>query len=226
MLARGTGVAPSGFVTLDAHARSEIVSRLENGEAVDDAVFDAIYPHSLRVKSSCFWTPVAVALRAAEMLAPRPDTRVLDVGAGVGKLCIVGAARTRALFVGIEQREHLVRAAASAARALGTTNARFFHGSFEQIDIETFDAIYFFNPFEENLWPAEDQLDHTVELSEKRFVRDLLGVAKMLAQARPGTRVVTYHGLGADLPPEFAHVHRKPISSGALDVFIKKARAA
>lgn len=203
------------------HTLDLMQRRLRAGVPVADFLFDELYPYSLRAKSSAFWTPVAVALRATELLAPSRGARVLDVGAGVGKFCIVGAARADAVFVGIEQRLHLVLAAERAARCLGAVNAHFLHGAFEGADIESFDAVYLFNPFEENLWPPVAQLDKTVELSAGRFVRDVARARHVLSRARPGTRVVTYHGLGAAMPPNYERVSCEPIHSGALDLWIK-----
>jgi SAM-dependent methyltransferase len=217
----GTQVAPLHRVIVAQHKVDEMLRRLESGEPVADSVFDQLYPWSQRMQSPAFWTPVAVALRATELLVPKGTGRVLDVGSGVGKLCIVGAASTNAHFVGIEQREHLVRIAKDAARRVGLVNAHFVHDTFDRADVGSYDAIYFFNPFEENLWPPAAHLDHTVELSEARFVRDAASAHRLLDAARIGTRVVTYHGLGVEMPPQYEHVSRERAHSGSLDLWVK-----
>ena len=64
---------------------------------VSDAELDQVFPEELRERSHLHWTPVAIALRAAALLVPEParsGVRVLDVGAGVGKMCLVGAVVT------------------------------------------------------------------------------------------------------------------------------------
>src|SRR4051795_13047165 len=102
---------------------------LARGEPVDDAALDAVFPDELRARSAVHWTPVAVARRAAAMLAPLAGHRILDVGAGVGKMCVIGAAVTRATWWGIEQDEAQVEAARHAAWALGVDGeTRFVHG--------------------------------------------------------------------------------------------------
>jgi 2-polyprenyl-3-methyl-5-hydroxy-6-metoxy-1,4-benzoquinol methylase len=49
--------------------------------------FDQIYPGEQRERSCLHWTPLDVAQRACALLASEPAARVLDIGAGVGKLC-------------------------------------------------------------------------------------------------------------------------------------------
>ncbi len=72
--------------------------------SVEDEKFDLIYPPEVRELSSIFWTPVRIAAEAAELLAVTPATRVLDIGCGPGKFCLVAAKLTEGSFTGIEQR--------------------------------------------------------------------------------------------------------------------------
>jgi SAM-dependent methyltransferase len=196
---------------------------LREGRAVD-AEFDLIYPPTVRSVSSSFWTPMSVAIRAAELLVYRASTRVLDVGSGPGKFCIVGAAVTGASFTGIEHREHLVRTARGAAARLGVEGARFLHGTFDTLSVANFDAFYFFNPFEENIWDL-DHLDRTVELSHTRFEADVKRAQKLLAAARVGTRVVTYHGLGGEMPSGYVQVLRESRHTGYLELWMKNGES-
>ena len=199
-----------------------IEAHLRGGQVVVDSVFDDVYPLEMRAVSSSFWTPVCVAVRAADLLVHGKSNRILDVGSGIGKFCIVGGASTRAAFVGVEQRPYFVRVAEEARRRLGVQSAQFIEGSFDDVDVTDFDGIYFFNPFEENLWGAAAQLDHTVELSEARYHADIEAAKSMLSRARVGTRVVTYHGFGGDLPPSYELVLSEPIRTDKLDLWIKR----
>ena len=188
---------------------------------VTDAEFDRVFPASARDVSSEYWTPVAVAQRAASLLVQEGCRRVLDVGSGVGKFCIVGAAFTGATFVGVEHRGHFVATAREAARRIGVSSAEFIHGTFDVVNVAEFDALYFYNPFEENLWPPYVQLDQTVHLSEGRFSADLELAQLMLAQAPIGTRVMTYHGLGDGIPAGYALARKEPHRSGYLKLWVK-----
>src|SRR4029078_5531458 len=81
-------------------------------------------------------------------LAPVPSLRVLDVGAGVGKMCLIGALVTGATWWGVEQDEGLFQTANHAAWALGiAARTRFVHGDGSRLPWDEFDALYFYNPF-------------------------------------------------------------------------------
>jgi hypothetical protein len=102
---------------------------LQRRIAVSDAEFDQVFPDELRDRSHQHWTPIEIATRAAEFLAPEPCARVLDVGAGVGKMCLVGALVIGAMWWGVEQDQALVAAATQAAWLLDVgAQTRFVHG--------------------------------------------------------------------------------------------------
>lgn len=205
--------------------RSEAVAvgeALRRGAAVSDAEIDGVFPDELRERSHLHWTPVAVAMRAAALLAPSPEARVLDVGAGVGKLCLVGALATGATWWGIEQDAVQVAAANHAAWALDATGrTRFVHGDGSRLAWDGFDALYFYNPFS------------TVMLGPhaSAFVRyatvhaTLRRIEQRLAATRPGTRVVTFHGFGGRWPPGFTRLARELIADGALELWVRDAAA-
>ena len=65
------------------HAR-ELRDALARREAVSDAELDQVFPEELRDRTHLHWTPIAVAVRAAALLAPTPGARILDVGFGWG----------------------------------------------------------------------------------------------------------------------------------------------
>ncbi len=200
---------------------AELVMRLRAGRAVTDASFDEIYPGNIRRLSATFWTPVAVACRAATLLAPDRASRVLDVGAGAGKLCILGSIATGATFVGVEQRAHLVEIAVRAASRASARGASFVHGHFDALDVTAFTGIYFFNPFEENLWPPKERIDEAPGPCAAKFDEDVRRAHAMLQRTRAGTRVVAYHGLGALMPHGFVHVLRERQHTGYLDLWIR-----
>lgn len=192
-----------------------------SGDGDPDAEFDDAYPPGIRAVSSCFWSPVSVAIRAAELLVTSRASRVLDVGSGVGKFCIVGAAATGATFTGVEHRPRFVSVARRVADAFGVTSAHFQCATFDAVDAKNCEGIYLFNPFEENLWGPIEVLDKTVPLSRERFARDTVRAERLLASARVGTRVVTYHGFGSVMPPGFRLMLRERHRSGNLELWVK-----
>lgn len=192
-----------------------------------DAIFDQIYPAEVRAVSRCFWTPARVAARVAQLLVRSPTTRVLDVGAGVGKFCIIGAAVTGATFVGVERRPRLVQFARQAADVCGVPSVSFISAEFHTLPVENFDALYFFNPFEENLWDPPDRLDHLDDADPgcaERFGADIGRAERMLFEARPGTRVATYHGFGGQMVPGYDLVHTEQQGTGVIQIWVKRER--
>lgn len=127
-------------------------ARLRAGEPISDEEFDAVYSSEVRSLSLRHWTPVSVARRAAYLLTGLGGaTHILDVGAGPGKFCIVGALSTTAHFVGVEHRRRLVEVAQMAAVRFGADRAHVVHANLLDFDCRTFDGFYFYNPFREQL---------------------------------------------------------------------------
>jgi predicted RNA methylase len=203
---------------------SDIARTLRSGALVVDVEFDDVFPLHARRVSRVHWTPVEVATRAARLLVNRDGATILDVGAGVGKFCIVAAATVRARVRGIEHRRGLVDIARTAASRVGV-DVDFVHGTLEDEDASQVDGVYLFNPFAENLSAPRDRLDRTVEHSLERFWRDVGTTERFLRAARAGTRVVTYCGFGGSMPEDYVLAHRERHSS-TLELWIKRDRTA
>jgi hypothetical protein len=203
-----------------------LASKLREGRAVTDSEFDRVLPRAAREVAAAFWTPVSVARRAAELLVHNRRSKVLDIGSGVGKFCIVGAASTGSSFVGVEHREHFVLTARAAARKIGVISALFVHSTVDAINPRDFEAIYLFNPFEENLLSPTGHLDETVELSARRFAADVALAQSVLTRARAGTLVATYHGFGGPMPLGYRRVLKERHPSGVLELWVKTRRTA
>jgi predicted RNA methylase len=192
---------------------------------LEDEAFDRIYPPAVRGLSGRHWTPVNVGRRVAELLRRAGVRNVLDVGAGVGKFALVAAAAEPALnVVGVEQRSRLVRIARVAALRLGVENALFVEGDATSARWSEFDGLYFFNPLAENLFGKADRIDDDVELSNSRYVREVLRVEEALRVAPTGTVVVTYHGSSTRIPTSYDVAHAERAGSDWIRCWTK-ARA-
>ena len=167
--------------------------------SIEDEKFDLIYPPQVRDLSPVFWTPVAVAAEAAKLLAPQSTTRVLDIGCGPGKFCLVAASLSEGRFTGVEQRGELVAAAQRAAAELRLSEVEFRHANITDVSFSEWDAFYLFNPFEENICEGY-KIDSAVPLSIRLFKRYTIYVAEQFAGLPHGTRVVTYMGYGDEIP--------------------------
>jgi SAM-dependent methyltransferase len=199
-----------------------MAARVRSGNLPSDEEFDLLYDDWSRRLSPHYWTPIAVARRAAQLLAEDGRRRVLDIGSGVGKFCLVGALTTGALFVGIEQRPNLVAAARAAAARLGTRRSRFLIGDFAELDFRRFDGFYLFNPFEELLTVGMEPIDTTVDLSPARFRRNLRWLSSKLRRAPDDATVVTYFGHGERELAGFRQVRKEFAGEDALVVWRKR----
>lgn len=128
---------------------------------------------------------------ASEFLAERPGAKVLDIGSGAGKFCLIGAVNTKGHFTGVEQRQELVELSQRLSDYYYIRNARFIHANIISVDFSAYDAFYFYNSFYENLKPGE-RIDDAVALGRDLYHLYSLHIVEQLACCRPGTRLVTY----------------------------------
>ncbi len=190
-----TGSIPGAARVLNASR----ASLLESIAAVEDGSFDRVYPPRIRALSAAHWTPVSVARRAAEFLVSMPGTRVLDIGCGPAKFCIVGALSTPGVFTGVDQRRQLCELGRSIIEGAGIGNATVLQANIRDIPFQEYDAFYLFNPFAENL-DGRIAIDGTVALCAAKYHEYTEDVARKLALAPIGTRVATYYGACEEVP--------------------------
>ena len=188
---------------------------------VCDGAFDAVYPGWAQEASARYWTPVRVALDAAELLREAGATAVLDVGSGVGKFAVVARLASGLEITGVEQRPNLVSAARNAA-ARYRAPVQFICDRIEHIDPHVYDGFYFFNPFGENLVGHDERLDHEVTLSRQRFARDVRIVERWLEEAVVGTSMVTYNGFGGRIPTSYELVLEQPAGRHRVRLWTKR----
>jgi SAM-dependent methyltransferase len=195
--------------------------------ADEDVAFDAVYPTAIRLVSRRFWTPVSVARRAARLLHEAGARKVLDVGSGVGKFVLVAAGEAPDMrFVGVEQRPHLVAVARDAQQQLQLPNAAFVVGEATTSSWRSFDGFYFFNPYAENLFVADDRLDDSVDLTATRFYRDVVRTERALRAAPLGTAVATYHGMSGRMPACYEVAQSVRAGSDWLRLWVKTQERA
>lgn len=174
---------------------------LKPGNYVNDAAFDWLYPEKIQQLSRRHWTPISIAKTAARFLANEPGKKILDIGSGVGKFCLVGARfYPESTFFGVEQRESLYQQAMEAKEVMQSRNTHFIHGNFTELDLSAYDGFYFYNSFFENL-VDQDQIDAAVEQSTSLYNFYSRHLFKQLDKCASGTRLVTFHSLEDEVPP-------------------------
>ena len=185
----------------------------------NDAGFDWLYPEHYQLMSEKQWTPLAVARKAAEFLA-EPDAKVLDIGSGIGKFCIVGGHYfPETFFYGVEQRYELILLSEEVKRYTGLQNANFIYANITQINFKEFDHFYFYNSFYENIDPI-NKIDDTIETTYSLYAFYNQYLLSVLKEKPSGTRLVTYHSSEREIPPEYLLVDVS--FDAALKMWIKQ----
>jgi SAM-dependent methyltransferase len=160
---------------------------------ISDKEFDDNFPKEIERLSGKHWAPATIAKRAAKFLVNRPGVRVLDIGSGAGKFCVIGAACNDALFYGVEQRENLCRLADKIAQHYQLSNVKFIHANVIDIDFSQYNAFFFYNAFYENI-EDNNAIDSSVELDPALYQSYTLALTEKLLKMPAGTRLVTYWG--------------------------------
>ena len=195
---------PTPIDCLAGPSPSRIANALRAGSCPSDRAFDAFLPEDLRRASGEYWTPLAVALRAAQWLREIGARCVIDIGAGPGKFCIAAALAGEGDYVGLEHRHRLVTEARWLARLFGVNDrVRFIEGTLVETPLPAADAYYLYNPFAENLFGPGGYLDREVGLGCDRYALDVGAAQSMFRRAPAGTIVVTYNGFGGLMPASY-----------------------
>jgi SAM-dependent methyltransferase len=176
-----------------------IGERLRAGGEVKDSAFDALLTGRAREKSPRFWTAVEVARTAARWLEAAGATRVLDVGAGVGKFCAVASLTIGHRVWGLERRGALVYEARLLAQRLGA-EVVMVEGTLRDVDPSEYDGFYFFNPFGEYVAEEDGRFDDDFPKSVDGYIEDARIVERWLRRLPLGACMVTYNGIGVRIP--------------------------
>lgn len=222
---RGRLSPPVDYLTQRARDDApRFVEALRRGDPAADALFDGLVPRRWHGLSGVHWTPVEVARAAASMLALKPGERLLDVGSGLGKLCIVGSLLSDGEWVGVEQRPHLVQAARELASGCGAASTRFFCQDAFSVDWRRFDALYFFNPFAPLDLSDGEPFDATYAADSARAERSATLTREWLGRLPEGRRVLVCFDLGAELPASFELARAEEVGEFSLSLFVQTRR--
>lgn len=186
---------------------------------VTEENFCRLLPQYLQKASRLYFTPVHIARTAAQWLTETGNKNILDIGAGVGKFCIVGAKHSDSHFYGIEYRPSLAKLANELITHYEINNATILHSDVMDVEFSDYDAFYMYNPFYENLISSL-RLNTEVELSGSLYGYYRKYTEDQLEKTRSGTRLVTFHGNNFEIPCSFQK--EKETEDRALKLWIKK----
>ena len=172
----------------------------------NDDTFHQLYTKKIQLLAKKHWTPIEVARIAAEFLVSEKNEKILDIGSGAGKFCLVaGHYKPNAFFYGVEQRKSLIEVAENAQIKLGLDNVFFIEGNFTQLNFNNDDHFYFYNAFFENI-AGTDKIDESIDYSLELYNYYNRYLYKQLETKPAGTKLVTFHSLENEVPRNFTLV--------------------
>lgn len=179
-----------------------LFKHIKSNVEIDDSEFDSIYPKDILEASEMHFTPIIIAKIAARYLVDGKESKILDVGSGAGKFCMIGSACTDGYFVGVELRENLCSAATLIAEYYNLSNVEFIHSNITAIKFRDYNGFYFYNPFYENVC-LSGRIDEAVELRRDLFDEYSLYVKQQLSEMPIGTKLVTYFSYLKEIPDSY-----------------------
>ena len=114
----------------------------------EDLVNQIGYTDKYYYNGASLWALDWMVKEKCKFLCEGGHKRILDVGSGLGKFCIEGAALyPDCEFVGVELDKDRIECSNKVLELTGLTNVKFIHDSFENIDFSEYDGIFIYNPF-------------------------------------------------------------------------------
>jgi predicted RNA methylase len=197
------------------------------GSCPNDRSFDRFLPEPLSLVSPEYWTPLAVAKRAAEWLEDLGIRTVVDIGSGAGKFCVAGALFGKCRFIGLEKYSSLVTSARALADLFDFTDrVSFVAGALGSVTAPVGDAYYFFNPFGDYWFGADCPLEAGAEFTDTQYAVDVAAAEDLLRRAPLGTWILTYNGFGGRVPADYELVRVDWELSGVLRLWRKQPDTA
>jgi len=169
---------------------------------IQDNEFDLIYPAQYRKIAKRHFTPVDVAIKAAELVVTKTKQQILDIGSGLGKFCFVASSYTDAFYTGVDYRKHFIDLSTKLAIKHRFNNVQFVYDNILNVDFKNYSGFYFFNSFQEHIDPS-CKIDETVEMNYRNFKLFSEHLKCQWAKMPVGTRIVTYHAYLDQIPDSY-----------------------
>lgn len=195
-----------------------------SGLPVDDSIFDALLPQLYQSVSIVHWTPIKAIRQIAEFISTcDSNSKFLDIGSGCGKLCILLSLLTKMNIYGVEQRIELHKVAERIKKANAIKNVHFICGNMLELDWSKFDIYYLYNPFQEHVIDFENmRIDDRIAFDKKNYMYYTSEVYRQLCWARPGKKLITFHGYGGPIPSTWRLTQSRTIGYGHLSMWENK----
>jgi SAM-dependent methyltransferase len=185
-----------------------IIEKLKIKKIISDEEFDRIYPMEIQSLSERHWTPVSIAKIVSDFLCFDKGLKVLDIGSGVGKFCLVGASlKPRCEFYGAEFRNGFVKLSNNIKDIYRIKNVHFLNNDILEMDFNNYDSIYFYNSFQERIDDTAN-MDKYAELSYELYKEYTKHLFFQFQTMPVGTRIATYHTADFYIPSSYRLVEK------------------
>lgn len=165
--------------------------------------FEKHLPIHYKELSDRHWSSESAIIAANEFLCHKKNTRILDIGSGVGKFCILGALKyPHSTFIGVEKRNKLVEVSNQQKIRFNVSNCQFTNADIRTIDFSDYSGFYFFNSFLEYI-DSSAKIDSDSYLSREEYIELNSYLFSELSKTKPGTRIVTFHCTNPIIPESF-----------------------
>lgn len=201
----------------------DMIESLRRFDDIDDVDFDRIFPALYQYHSAVHWSPVAVAMKITEWVKDLKQKKFLDIGCGVGKLCILISILTEHEVYGIEQRAPLVQIAQDIIATNNLSRISIQQKNMLNLDWSAYDIYYLYNPFQEHVAHSESFIiDQDLDFDKKFYIKYTSEVFRQLSWAAPGKVFITYHGYGGEIPSDWHLFATERINNGDLKMWVKE----
>ena len=185
--------------------KKSVFEKLKFGLAITDEEFDALFPNEFHEHSNRHYTSVFIAQKAIGFLAEDPTVKILDIGSGTGKFCLIGAATRPNTFTGVEYRSQFAEIAEEVAKEYELNNVEFIGDTVLNIDFGSYHNFYMFNPFLEHK-DSSAKMDNTALHLSDTYEVFRSNVYDQFAQLPVGVKVATYYVGREQFPDSFEQV--------------------
>lgn len=200
----------------------ELIQLIKSEPKSVDQEFDKLLPPLYRYHSQVQWTSIPVARAIAKWLQNFHGKKFIDIGSGVGKLCIVLRFLTDLKIYGVEQRPHLVNVAKEIIKTNNLPDITIWEKNLLNLDWQEFDIFYLFNPFQEHVAISPTAvIDNTIPFHRTHFMEYTAKVYEELQKMPPNKIFITFHGYGGKLPKSWALKYSQYVEGGFLSLWVK-----
>ncbi|SOE23548.1 Methyltransferase domain-containing protein [Spirosomataceae bacterium TFI 002] len=153
--------------------------------------FKKLVTADLQYLNAVHWTPIEVIDQILFWLKDYDALKILDIGSGVGKFCLIGGQKSHHHFTGIEKRTDFHDEGQKLLKALNLPNVSLLQADIVTFNLTAYDVIYLFNPFYEQVVNHGTRINDTAYQKEN-YLKYESYVLGHLINSVAGKMVISY----------------------------------